>query len=68
MKDETYGAVVERGTISAITADGYEVKSMDRNGIVAPNITGIHDEAYSVGDRVYFFLFRDGTGRILCRT
>lgn len=61
------GAFIERGTILSASNDGYTVKSFDRDGIITPPIKPIStDTKYTVGDTVYFFLFRDGTGKILC--
>lgn len=60
------GASIERGTVKTAEETGYTVASFDREGIVSPPITGIDDTTYTVGDTVYFFLFPDGTGRILC--
>lgn len=62
-----YGAVIERGEITAIANDGYQVKSLDRKGIVTPAIPAAYEEEYDVGDIVCFFLFRDGTGKIICK-
>ena len=66
MKDGIYGAVVERGRISADSIDGYEVESLDRRGIVAPSLRAVTEQTFAVGEIVYFFLFPDGTGKILC--
>ncbi len=60
-------AQIERGTITEETEHGYRAASTDRPGIVTPPMTGIQGEKYAKGDRVYFFLFPDGTGKILCR-
>lgn len=60
------GAVIERGKITTATDEGYTVASFDRDGIVTPPIQPIHDTSYTEGDKVYFFLFPDGTGKILC--
>ena len=61
------GAFIERGTILSASTDGYKVKSFDRDGIITPPIKPIStDTTYTVGDTVYFFLFLDGTGKILC--
>lgn len=59
-------AVIERGTVLSVTAGGYTVASFDREGIQSPPIQAIDETVYSVGSRVYFFLFPDGTGKILC--
>lgn len=61
------GATVERGRIVHVTDAGYLVVSLDRAGLVSGVITGTDDTAYQMGDMVYFFLFRDGTGKIICR-
>ena len=60
------GAFIERGKILTATEAGYSVKSLDRDGIISPPIQTIDDSTYTVDDMVYFFLFRDGTGKILC--
>lgn len=60
------GAVIERGRIVGSSPEGYSVESLDRQGIVSPPIIAISDAEYTVGDMVVFFLFGDGTGRILC--
>lgn len=57
---------IERGQIQRVSDDGYIVSSLDREGIVTPNITAINDNTYSEGDKVYFFIFPDGTGKIIC--
>ncbi len=62
-----FGAAVERGEITGAESGGYTVKSCDRDGIESPPITPIDNESYTKGDKVYFFLFPDGTGKILCR-
>lgn len=62
-----YGAIIERGRVTAATEKGYTVASLDRDGIESPPITGIDNTTYTVDDMVYFFLFRDGTGKIICK-
>lgn len=58
---------IERGYILDVTADGgYYVASYDREGIETPPIKPINDNTYAKGDLVYFFLFPDGTGKIIC--
>lgn len=59
-------AAIERGKVLAVTEAGYTVASFDREGIQSPPIQAIDETVYSVGSRVYFFLFPDGTGKILC--
>ena len=58
-------AAIERGMILEATEDGYLVASLDRLGIVSPPIPTIQTPELSEGDKVYFFLFQDGTGGIL---
>lgn len=58
---------IERGYILDAAADGgYYVASYDREGIETPPIKPINDNTYAKGDLVYFFLFPDGTGKIIC--
>ena len=61
------GAAIERGQIAEVTAGGYRVKNLDRPGLTSREITGIDDTVYNAEDLVYFFLFRDGSGKILCK-
>lgn len=65
--DKQTGATVERGIITGTEGGGYTVKSYDRDGIESPPIPPMNNESYTKGDKVYFFLFPDGTGKILCR-
>lgn len=60
------GATLERGVIAEVTEAGYAVASLDRSGIISPPIKARDNADYAVGDRVYFFLYPDGTGIILC--
>ena len=61
------GVSIERGYILDVAADGaYTVASYDRDGIETPPIKPINRNTYTKGDLVYFFLFPDGTGKILC--
>ncbi len=62
-----YGAIIERGKVLTATEAGYTVVSLDRDGIESTLISAIHNETYTVGDMVYFFIFRDGTGKIVCK-
>ena len=59
-------AMIERGTVAAVSNGKYIVASVDREGIRTPGI-GAVSGSYIVGDVVYFFLFDDGTGKILCK-
>ena len=60
-------ASIERGKVLTATADGYTVASLDREGLESPPIVPIDNTSYTVGDTVCFFMFRDGTGKILCK-
>ena len=57
---------IERGKILAKTDSGYTVASLDRPGI---EISGLqptdNTHTYTSGQLVYFFAFKDGTGKIL---
>ena len=61
----TYGAIIERGIILSVEADGYRVQSFTRDGIATPPLPAIGEAEYAAGNRVYFFLFDDGHGAIL---
>ena len=61
------GASIERGRIADIANDGYRVENLDRPGLTTCVITGMDNTAYNTGDLVLFVMFRDGTGKILCR-
>ena len=68
MRDERnapYGALIERGKVTQAEQDGYIVESYERPGVITPPIKGINNENYGAGDRVFFFLFNDGDGRII---
>ena len=61
-----FGATMERGVLLAETADGWTVESRDRPGLISPPLLPLlTNGTYGAGDRVFFFLFEDGTGRIL---
>lgn len=64
--DRSKGAFIERGVVLEASNGKYKIKSLDRDGIETPPIGAADTRTYSAGDRVYFFLFPDGTGRILC--
>lgn len=64
-----WGANIERGEITAVHRDAdnvfrYDIKSIDRPGVKASGITCDRDMLAS-GEKVYFFLFADGTGQII---
>lgn len=68
MKNDTYGAPLERGVIEQIENGKYRVSSITRDGIKSLPMRALSDlEVYSVGDIVYFFLFPDGDGMILTK-
>ena len=68
MRNEIYGATLERGVIEEIENGKYTVSSLTRDGIISMPIKAINGEdTYSVGDKVYFFLFDDGDGLVLTR-
>ena len=58
--------VIERGRIQTAANGKYTIASLDRDGIITPPMSPIDDNTYSVGDGVYYFYFKDGTGRIIC--
>ncbi len=58
---------IERGSIKAVSDDGYSVSSYDRIGIETLPLKAIDNKTYSGGDKVYFFYFNDGTGKIICK-
>ena len=60
-------AAIDRGEIARISGSGYIVKSYGRDGLVSPAIPAMGEATYQAGDKVYFFLFEDGDGRILGR-
>ena len=65
---ERENGIIERGEILEETTNGYVIKSEDRDGIVTPPLKSIDEEqTYSTGDKVYYLIFRDGTGRIICK-
>ena len=62
---ERIQAAIERGQIKTVSDEGYVVTSLDREGIESQPITAINSNTYSEGDKVYFFVFPDGTGKII---
>lgn len=67
MKEEKYGALLERGTVTEIENGRYRVASGSRSGITSPPLAGMQDAEYQIGDKVLFFLFDDGDGLILTK-
>ena len=66
MKNESYGAPLERGIIEKIEDEKYRVASLTRHGIKSLPIKSM-DNTLSIGDKVYFFLFQDGEGLIISK-
>jgi len=66
-KSQITGATLERGQIAEVTANGYRVANLDRNGLKSREITGIDDTEYAVNDLVLFCMFTDGGGKIFCK-
>lgn len=58
--------IIERGIIKSAQEEGYTVASCDSEGITTPPLAALDGKKYSVGDKVYYFYFPDGTGRIIC--
>lgn len=56
---------MERGVIEEVTAQGYSIRSDDRPGLLTPPLADAAGSTHDVGDRVVFFMFDDGFGRIL---
>ena len=61
-----YGAPLERGVIAEAAEGGYIVESLDRRGIRTLPLPGFPGSAFSEGEEVYFFVYTDGTGLVLC--
>lgn len=65
---EKIQGIIERGTIIAQEGNGYIIASIDRDGIKTPPLEPTdNNNSFSEGDRVYYFIFNDGTGRIICK-
>ena len=60
-----YGALIERGEVLTDEDGMYTVKSFDRDGVVTPPIPAVYNVIPDVGNRVFFFMFNDGSGRII---
>ena len=61
------GACIERGKITAAANDGFRVESLERPGVVSRVLGCMIEDEYTVGDRVLFVMFCDGTGKIFCK-
>ena len=60
-----YGAPIERGEVLEAAEGGYRVKSLTRPGVTTPPIPALLGDTFSVGEKVYFFVFGDGHGGII---
>lgn len=60
-------AAIERGRIASAADGKYTIESTDRPGMTTPPIQSMNEEEYAAGEAVCFFLFPDGTGRIMCK-
>jgi len=59
---------IERGEIISVDDGRYTIRSFERDGIVTPPLeTLIPENIFSAGDKVCFFYFNDGTGRVICK-
>ena len=60
--------IIERGEVIEVKTGGYVIASADRDGIITPPLGPLESgHSYSVNDKVYYFIFKDGTGRIICK-
>lgn len=59
------GAYLERGYVADAKEGKYRIASYDRHGITTPPLGSFHDDTFSIGDKVIFVLFPDGSGKIL---
>lgn len=62
------GAYIERGEVVDVDESGYTVRSYDRIGVTAYNMSAYGNGMFSKGDTVYFFMFPDGNGLIISKT
>lgn len=58
-------AYLERGIITQVMGTRYCLNSFSRSGLSIRDIPAFGGAEYKTGDRVYFFIFDDGTGLIL---
>lgn len=58
---------IERGIVKSVADGQYTVASLDRDGITTPPLATLDESEYLAGDKVIYFIFPDGTGRILCK-
>lgn len=58
---------IERGEILSVDGEKYVISSLDRAGIETPPLAPLHNETYSVGDKVYFLSLKMELGKLLAR-
>lgn len=63
--ENRYGAMMERGEIAEKTDEGYRVKSYDRDGVVTAALPAMDGKTFGIGQKVYFFMFPDGSGLVV---
>lgn len=61
-----YGAEIERGIVIEEANGKYRVSSYSRPGVISPEIESTEENVH-LGDKVYFFLFPDGDGKIIAK-
>lgn len=66
-KQEMHGAALERGRVVNIENGKYRVESLDRPGLSSTPMKIFSGETLTKGDSVFFYLFADGDGIILCK-
>lgn len=66
-ENKTSLAMIERGEVVAEAGGKYIVTSLDREGIETQPLEALTDDVYGAGAQVYFFVFGDGTGKIISR-
>ena len=57
--------IIERGKVIEAATTGYRIASPPLKPIESGQNSG-ETPTYNVGDMVYYFIFHDGTGRIIC--
>lgn len=65
--DKTHGSALERGRVVGIENEKYRVESLDRPGLKSKAMKVFSGETLTEGDSVFFYLFADGDGIILCK-
>lgn len=65
--ERLHGAALERGRVAKIENGKYRVESLDRPGLKSTAIKVFSGETLTEGDSVFFYLFADGDGIILCK-